>query len=61
MKAPTRVAGVFFVACNMDPSGVKQITEPNPILARCLGRHAKDYARLSATPDQFKHSPKRSA
>jgi hypothetical protein len=22
--------------------------------ARCLGRHAKDYARLSATPDQFK-------
>jgi pimeloyl-ACP methyl ester carboxylesterase len=54
MKAPTRVAGVYFFACNMDPSGVKQITEPNPILDRCLGRHAKDYARLSATPDQFK-------
>jgi len=54
MKAPTRVAGVFFFACNMDPSGVNQITEPNPVLARCLGRHAKDYARLSATPDQFK-------
>jgi len=54
MKAPTRVAGVYFSACNMDPSGVKQITEPNPILDRCLGRHAKDYARLSATPDQFK-------
>ena len=53
MKAPTRVAGVFFFACNMDPSGAKQITELSPILARCLGRHAKDYARLSATPDQF--------
>ena len=54
MKAPVRVAGVFFFGCNMDPSGLKEIAEPNPILDRCLGRHAKDYARLSATPDQFK-------
>jgi pimeloyl-ACP methyl ester carboxylesterase len=54
MKAPRRVAGVFFFACNMDPSGVKPITGLTPILARCLGRHAKDYARLSATADQFK-------
>ena len=52
-RAPTRVAGVFFFACNMDPSGAKQIMELSPILARCLGRHAKDYAQLSATPDQF--------
>ena len=52
-KAPTRVAGVFFFACNMDPSGAKQITEFTPILRRCIGRHRKDYARLSATPDQF--------
>jgi pimeloyl-ACP methyl ester carboxylesterase len=37
----------------MDPSGVQHITEPPPILARCLSRHAKDYARLSATPDHF--------
>jgi len=51
--APSRIAGVFFFACNMDPSGVKQI-EPSPILDRCLSRHAKDYAQLSATPDQFK-------
>jgi pimeloyl-ACP methyl ester carboxylesterase len=51
--APTRVAGVYFFACNMDPSGVKQF-EPSPILDRCLGRHAQDYARLSTTPDQFK-------
>jgi len=52
-RAPTRVAGVLFFACNMDPSGTKQITEFTPILRRCIGRHAKDYAQLSATPDQF--------
>jgi pimeloyl-ACP methyl ester carboxylesterase len=54
MKAPTRITGVFFFGCNMDPSGVKEIAHPNPILDRCLSRHAKDYAELSATPDQFK-------
>ena len=52
-QAPTRVAGVFYFACNMDPSGAKEITEFTPILARCVGRHAQDYAQLSATPDQF--------
>jgi pimeloyl-ACP methyl ester carboxylesterase len=52
-KAPTRVAGIFFFGCNMDPSGTKEI-EPSPILGRCFGRHSKDYAELSATPDQFK-------
>jgi len=51
--APKRVLGVFFFGCNMDPGGVKQITGPNPILDRCLGRHKKDYALLSATPDRF--------
>ena len=51
-KAPERVAGVFFFACNMDPSGTKEI-EFTPILKRCISRHMKDYARLSATPDQF--------
>ena len=51
-KAPARVAGVFFFACNMDPSGTKEV-EFGPILKRCFGRHVKDYAQLSATPDQF--------
>jgi pimeloyl-ACP methyl ester carboxylesterase len=51
-QAPSRVAGVFFFACNMDPSGVKPF-EMSPILDRCFGRHAKDYAKLSATPDDF--------
>jgi len=51
-NAPARVAGVFFFACNMDPSGTKEI-EFTPILKRCISRHLKDYAQLSATPDQF--------
>lgn len=51
-QAPSRVAGVFFFACNMDPSGTREV-EFGPILKRCFGRHVKDYARLSATPDQF--------
>ncbi len=50
--APTRVAGVFFFGCNMDPSGVKEFV-PSPILDRCFSRHVKDYARLSSTPDRF--------
>ncbi len=51
--APSRVAGVFFFACNMHPSGLKPI-EPSPTLDRCFARHEKDYAQLSATPDHFK-------
>jgi pimeloyl-ACP methyl ester carboxylesterase len=51
MKEPARLAGVFFFGCNMDPSGVKPILEPAAILNRIFGRHARDYARLSATPD----------
>lgn len=53
MQAPARVAGVFFFGCNMDPSGVKEMTQPGPILNRCFGRHAKDYRQLSSTPDRF--------
>ncbi|HEY1013364.1 MAG TPA: alpha/beta hydrolase [Herpetosiphonaceae bacterium] len=52
MRAPERAAGVLFFACNVDPSGVKPF-EFTPMLGRCLSRHAADYARLSATPDQF--------
>ena len=49
---PSRVAGVFFFACNMDPSGVKPF-EATPTLDRCFSRHTKDYAQLSATPENF--------
>lgn len=53
-KAPERAAGVFFFASNMDPSGTKESDEPDPVLGRCFSRHAKDYAELSATPDDFR-------
>jgi pimeloyl-ACP methyl ester carboxylesterase len=49
---PARIAGVFFFACNMDPSGVKPF-ESSPTLERCFTRHRKDYAELSATPERF--------
>jgi pimeloyl-ACP methyl ester carboxylesterase len=52
-KAPSRIAGVFSFGGNMDLTGVKPI-EASPILNRCFGRHTKDYAQLSATPEQFK-------
>lgn len=51
-QAPARVSGVFFFACNMDPSGTKEI-EFGPLLQRCFSRHVKDYKQLSSTPDQF--------
>lgn len=51
---PQRIASVFFFACNMDPSSVTQI-EASPTLQRCFSRHAKDYAKLSRTPERFKN------
>lgn len=47
-----RVAGVFYFACNMDPSGVKRF-ENTPVIERCFTRHKEDYMELSATPDRF--------
>ncbi|MGN8116925.1 alpha/beta fold hydrolase [Labrys sp. 22185] len=49
---PARAEGVFFFACNMDPSGTKEM-EPSTALDRCFARHRQDYAALSATPDSF--------
>ncbi|WP_027801854.1 alpha/beta fold hydrolase [Paraburkholderia dilworthii] len=50
--APQRVAGVFFFGCNMDPGGTKEFVA-TPVIDRCFSRHRRDYARLSATPDEF--------
>lgn len=47
-----RVSGVFFFACNMDPSGTKEF-KPTPIINRCFARHQKDYEAMSATPKKF--------
>ena len=49
---PDRARGVFFFACNMDDSGTLPF-EFTPIIERCFGRHTKDYAELSATPQRF--------
>ncbi len=51
-QAPGRVAGVFYFACNMDPSGTKEF-ELTPTIQRCFSRHVKDYAELSPMPNQF--------
>jgi pimeloyl-ACP methyl ester carboxylesterase len=53
MRARSRIDRVFFFACNMDPSGTKDIAWPNPVIDRCLSRHRTDYAQLSPAPDQF--------
>lgn len=53
-ETPTRANGVFFFGCNMDPSGTKPLDESDPKLGRCFGRHGKDYAALSPTPDGFR-------
>jgi pimeloyl-ACP methyl ester carboxylesterase len=50
---PERVNGVLFFACNVDPSGAKEITEFPIALQNCFSRHIKDYQNLSTTPDQF--------
>jgi pimeloyl-ACP methyl ester carboxylesterase len=52
-QTPQRAAGVFYFACNMDPSGTREDFEFTPVLGRCVSRHKQDYAQLSATPEQF--------
>ena len=52
-RFPERAVGVFFFACNMDPSGAKEIEELSPVIRRCLNRHVQDYKNLSATPGEF--------
>ena len=54
-QEPDRVSGVFFFACNMDPSGTIENIAFGPVLGRCFSRHQKDYGHLSPTPDQFEH------
>jgi pimeloyl-ACP methyl ester carboxylesterase len=54
MRAPERVAGLLYFACNVDPSGTKEFTfEADSPLARCFARHKIDYSELSETPEDF--------
>ena len=49
---PERVAGVLYFGCNMDRSGTREFVFTET-LGHCISRHKKDYAALSATPDDF--------
>jgi pimeloyl-ACP methyl ester carboxylesterase len=49
---PERVAGLFFFACNVDPSGTLPF-EMTPVIQNCVDRHARDYVALSPTPERF--------
>jgi len=50
---PERVARLFAFAANSDPSGVKDVSK-SPVFTAYEERAAKEYARLSPTPAQFK-------
>ncbi len=47
-----RVSGIYFFACNVDPTGTKPFVM-TPVIGNCVARHAADYAALSPTPDAF--------
>jgi pimeloyl-ACP methyl ester carboxylesterase len=53
LKDPERLTRVFAFAANMDPSGVKEDTETNPIFARFISENEKSYAELSPTPHDY--------
>ena len=56
-KAPARVAGVFFFACNMDPSGTKEITEftpdPQTVFQPARARTTRSYRPRRTNSTQF--------
>lgn len=49
---PERIAGVFFFACNVDPTGTLPF-EMTPEIGNCFSRHVQDHAALSPAPDGF--------
>ena len=51
-ETPERVAGLLFLACNVDSTGTRPF-EFTPIIDRIYQQHLKDYAALSATPAEF--------
>jgi len=53
MHDPARLLRVFSFGGSSDVGGVHEISDPPPLLRRIFGRHMRDYARLSATPDGF--------
>jgi len=53
MKSPERVNSVYAFGANMNTDAVVSGTLTSPILSEVAARLAKDYARISPTPDEF--------
>ena len=51
-ETPERSAGVFFFACNVDPTGTLPF-EFTDRIGRIYNQHVKDYAAMSPTPGGF--------
>ncbi len=54
LRHPDRVSKLFAFAANTDPSGVVGGVEKNPTFAAFIARAGREYAALSATPNQYK-------
>jgi pimeloyl-ACP methyl ester carboxylesterase len=54
LRHPDRVGKVVAFAANTKTSGVQDGVEKNPTFARFIARAGQEYARLSATPKQYK-------
>ena len=53
MKSPERVNSVYAFGANMNTDAVVSGALTSPILSEVAARLAKDYARISPTPDEF--------
>jgi pimeloyl-ACP methyl ester carboxylesterase len=53
IRYPDRVGRVFSFAANTLTSGVQDDVEKNPTFAKFIARAGKEYARLSATPNDY--------
>lgn len=53
MKSPERVNRVYAFGANMNTDAIMAGTFTSPILSEVAARLAKDYARISPTPDGF--------
>jgi pimeloyl-ACP methyl ester carboxylesterase len=54
IRHPDRVGRIVAFAANTVTSGVKDGVEKNPTFARYIARAGREYARLSATPKDYK-------
>jgi pimeloyl-ACP methyl ester carboxylesterase len=54
MRHPERLEKLFVFGANYSVSGVKTGFEDDPVFGAYIERSAKDYVRLSPTPDDFK-------